>query len=135
MDDNFPQFADGVLRAVVQNSDYSLNGPPVLSGIRPLRFGETGIVYATGLGPVFPTVADGVAAPTDQLVNSANRADVLINNVPQTVLFSGLAPGYSSLFQVNFVLDSATPIRDANTLQVRVRGESSPSLAVSISAQ
>lgn len=130
------QLDDGVARAVVQNSDATLNGPASQDGsIRPLAPGETGVIYAAGLGPVSPAVADGAAAPADPLSRTVNTTEVLINNVPQTVLFSGLAPQYSGLFQVNFVVDPATPLKTENDLQVRVRGEASPSLAVSISAQ
>jgi uncharacterized protein (TIGR03437 family) len=128
--------SDGVSRAIMQNSDYSLNGPASGDGsVRPLRLGEAGTIYAEGLGTVSPAIPDGVPAPQSPFSNTTNTTDVLVNDVLQNVLFSGLAPGFSGLFQVNFVLDPATPIKDQNNLQVRVRGESSPSLAVSLSAQ
>ena len=125
---------DGVMRALIQNSDYSLNGPNDGTGkIRPLASEETGILYATGLGQVSPALGDGVAAPDTPLSRTANTTDVLINNFPQQVIFAGLAPGFVGIFQINFKFDPATPVAAAYQLQLRTRGATSTAVAISLS--
>src|SRR5260370_30731908 len=47
-------------RAVVQNSDFSLNGPD-----NPAKAGSTITAYLTGSGPVSPAVANGAPAPAN----------------------------------------------------------------------
>ncbi len=124
-------FLDGsVRRAIVQNLDGSLNGPE-----RPLRPGETATLYANALGPTEPPVPDGEPTPLDPLSFTSFPVDVVVNDVRQQVLFSGLTPGFVRLYQVNFTLDPATPVQpgDENRIWLRVRDTESPRLVVSLS--
>ena len=124
---------DGIKRAVVQNSDYSLNGPGI-SGSRPLRPGEPATIYANGLGPTDPVVADGDPAPLSPLAQTVYGVEVYVNDVLQKVMFSGLTPYFSGLFQVNFTLDPSTPIHtsDDNQLWLRQNGTESSRATISI---
>ena len=126
---------DGVARAIIQNPDRTLNGPAgIAPGMRPLRIGETGVAYANALGPTEPPVADGDPAPGDRLAMTKTPVEVFVNGVTQPVIFAGLAPTMSAVFQVNFRLDPSTPIREAgeNVVWLSVGGIESPRLAVSI---
>jgi uncharacterized protein (TIGR03437 family) len=63
------------------------------------KAGETVLIYCTGLGYVVaPLPADGVAA-TGQM--TMNTPTVTIGGANAPVSFSGLAPGYVGLYQVN----------------------------------
>jgi uncharacterized protein (TIGR03437 family) len=65
----------------------------------PAKAGETVLIYCTGLGYVVaPLPADGVAA-TGQM--TMNTPTVTIGGANAPVSFSGLAPGYVGLYQVN----------------------------------
>ncbi len=124
---------DGVARAILQNADGSLNGPPATAaGTKPLQLGNIGVLYLTGLGPTAPAVADGAPAPVDPVASTATVPEVKVNDTPQQVLFAGLTPFFAGLYQINFLLDPGTPIQADNRIQVKVKDAQSPALAVSL---
>ena len=100
----------------------------------PARLGEVQVVWANALGPTDRQVTDGAPAPLDTLVHTLRTVEVFVNGVSQTVQFSGLAPGYSGVYQVNVALDPATPVlpEGGNYVWLRVNGAESPQLAISI---
>ncbi len=69
----------------------------------PASAGETIIIYCTGLGAVNPQIEAGFPAPTSPLAASATPA-VTIGGVSAQVSFSGLAPGFVGLYQVNVMV-------------------------------
>jgi len=83
-------------QAAVLNQDYSANTPA-----NPAVAGSYIAAYLTGLGPVQPPVATGVAAPLSPLSITTNTVTATIGGVAAPVVFAGLAPGYSGLYQVN----------------------------------
>jgi uncharacterized protein (TIGR03437 family) len=82
---------------VVHNADFTL-----ASAEHPLLAGEFAFVYATGLGQVSNEPATGAAAPASPLAETAAGVEVTIGGVPCPVQFSGLAPGFAGVYQVNF---------------------------------
>jgi uncharacterized protein (TIGR03437 family) len=64
----------------------------------PASAGETVLIYCTGLGAVLSPPGDG-AAGNGQPTKA--EASVTIGGVDATVSFSGLAPGFVGLYQVN----------------------------------
>jgi len=89
----------------------------------PAQVGDTLFLYATGLGPVTPAVPTGAAATGATSTN--NTPTVLVGGVPAKVTFSGLAPGYPGIYQVNFVIPSV-PSGSAIPLQIQMGGITSP---------
>ncbi|MGD0774771.1 MAG: SBBP repeat-containing protein [Candidatus Solibacter sp.] len=85
--------------AIVHGADYSL-----VTASNPAHPGETIVIYATGLGAVSPQVAVGAAAPLTPLSQTTYTPKVLIGGVGGVVQFSGLAPGYAGLYQLNVVV-------------------------------
>jgi uncharacterized protein (TIGR03437 family) len=127
--------ADTIERAVVTNASYVLNGPKDAgSSIAPSHLGDAQIVWANALGPVATPVADGDGAPLDSADRTQRNVEVIVNGVSQTVQFSGLAPGFSGLYQVNFTLNSATPVlpEGSNHIWLRVNGVESRQLVISL---
>jgi uracil-DNA glycosylase len=52
----------------------------------------------------FPRTPASGRAPISPLANTANPATVTIGGKPARVLFAGLTPGYTALYQVNVVV-------------------------------
>jgi len=96
----------GLGYAAALHPDYSL-----ISESSPAQIGETVAVYLTGLGGVIPRVADGTAAPSNPpSITSATPLVFLLdgsgNYLQAEVTFSGLAPGFAGLYQIDFVIPS-----------------------------
>ena len=104
---------DGRGQGAVQNSDFSQNGSSqVLPGSRPAARGEVIHIYATGAGDTTPSLASGEAAPAggSPLVFTKVQPTVTIGGVQARVFFSGLAPGFVGLWQIDAeVPASVTP--------------------------
>lgn len=114
-------------RAVVQNSDFSLNGPG-----NPAKAGSTIIAYLTGSGPVSPAVASGAPAPASPLSVVTSDKSATIGSTAATVSFAGLAPGFVGLLQMNIVVPSTLAAGDY-PLTITIHGETSNSATISVS--
>jgi uncharacterized protein (TIGR03437 family) len=68
---------------------------------RPAIPGEPVLIYCMGLGAVSSAPADGAAANGQSTVV---KAKVTMDGVNAAVTFSGLAPGFVGLYQVNAVV-------------------------------
>ena len=91
----------------IRNANGQLVGPD-----NPASPGDVIILYTTGLGPVTVDVPDGVPGPSDPLADTQDPFDALVNDEPCQVLFSGLAPGFTGLYQLNLVLPNDLPPGD-----------------------
>ncbi len=100
---------------------------------RPAKPGDILQIYATGLGPVTSTPNDG-ASPAGT-ANTTTKPVVKIGDVTASVQFSGLAPGFVGLYQVNIEVPSGAPIGDAVSLQIQIGGVTSTSQATIAVAQ
>jgi uncharacterized protein (TIGR03437 family) len=85
--------------AIAEASDYSLIGPD-----NPANPGDALVLYVTGLGPLDDSdLIDGYGAPTSEpLARTLDPFQVTVDNEVCNVFFSGLAPGFVGLYQINF---------------------------------
>jgi uncharacterized protein (TIGR03437 family) len=84
--------------AIAQASDYSLIGSD-----NPAIAGEPLVLYVTGLGPLNLDLVDGYGSPTTPpFAETADPFDVVLDDEICNVFFSGLAPGFVGLYQINF---------------------------------
>jgi len=67
----------------------------------PLEIDEVVLVYLTGLGEVSPAVQAGVAAPSSPLAQTTVPMRAFFDGGEGRILFSGLAPGWAGLYQMN----------------------------------
>lgn len=113
-------------RAIVQNSDTSLNSPG-----NPAKTGSIVTAYLTGSGPVSPAVADGAAAPKSHPAMIVSSVSATIGSASAEVQFAGLAPGFVGLVQLNIVVPSSLTA-GAYPLTVTIAGEASNSAKISV---
>jgi uncharacterized protein (TIGR03437 family) len=99
---------------------------------RPANVGEFITIFCTGLGSVTNTPATG--APASDTIHSTTVAtpEVTIGGVPATVSFSGLAPTYVGLYQVNVQIPSGVAGGDAVPLLLSIGGVSANAVTVAI---
>jgi len=98
----------------------------------PARAGGVIEIYAAGLGAVSPPVASGMAAPSSPLSFTTNQVAVTIGGIPANVLFAGLAPGFTGLYQLNVMVPSGVSPGDAVPVVLTVAGESSPPVTIAV---
>ena len=91
------------LGAIVNNDD----GTVVWE--RPARAGGIVVIFCTGLGAVDPAGQTGLPAPTDPPAETLLPVEVRVGGRAGTVLFSGLAPFFAGLYQVNVILPGDLP--------------------------
>lgn len=85
--------------------------PPgsVVTDGNPAAEGETLAAYLTGLGTLTAAITDGAAGPsTGNGDPTTNTITVDFDGVAGTNDYSGLAPGYSGLYQLNFAIPTST---------------------------
>jgi uncharacterized protein (TIGR03437 family) len=117
----------GIIVVVKPNQTQFLATPAT-----PATAGDALVIYCAGLGAVNPAIPAGSAAPASPLSTTVNTTTVMIGNQPANVLYSGLAPGFAGLYQVNVTVPSGiTPGSDVPVV-LTVAGISSPTVTVAI---
>ena len=101
---------NGVAYAVAIFTDGAYALPTgAIAGVnsRPAKPGDVVTLYGVGFGPVTPSI------PAGQLVQQTNMLSLplqlSIGGVPAQVLYDGLAPDFTGLYQLNVMVPSAAP--------------------------
>ncbi len=85
-------------------------GFSLITAANPVRRNDAIVVYLTGLGAVSPAVRDGAPGPSaEPLARTTQTPKVYIGGKPAVVLYSGLAPGYPGLYQLNVLVPGTAP--------------------------
>ncbi|MGD0869187.1 MAG: hypothetical protein ABSB88_06535 [Bryobacteraceae bacterium] len=85
------------LATVVRADDGQLVTPT-----NPIHYGDTIVIYLTGMGTISPAVSAGLAAPMSPLSFVTDAPTLTLGGSPLTLLYAGLVPGYiSGLYQIN----------------------------------
>jgi len=95
---------DGTGAAAALHTNFSL-----VTDSSPAQGGEVVLIYCTGLGPVSPAVPSGRPAPNSPLSTTSVTPQVTIGGQTAEVLFSGLAPGFVGLYQINARVPTGLP--------------------------
>jgi uncharacterized protein (TIGR03437 family) len=86
----------------------------------PAMRGEVLLLYLTGLGAVSPAVATGTPGPASEpLARTTATPVVTIGGQIADVLYSGIAPGFVGLYQLNLRVPATAP-SGAVDIEVRV---------------
>jgi uncharacterized protein (TIGR03437 family) len=120
-----PQTSAG---AIVHSSTFGL-----VTAASPARIGEYISIFTTGLGPVSPAVASGTIAPsTAPFAQTLSMPTVNIGGQPAFVSFSGLAPGFVGLYQVNAAIPNGV-LPGNQSVQIIMGGSYSNTVILPIS--
>jgi uncharacterized protein (TIGR03437 family) len=138
----FTTSVNGAGQGVISNQDHTPN-----SASNPAAIGSTVTLYGTGQGQVTPAVLDGHAAPLSPLsrtvtvaasdaqacLNSQQSVCVIVgSNSFGLVEFSGLAPGFVGLWQMNVTIPSTAPPGAAVPLRVFIDGVPSNTVSIAL---
>ncbi len=115
----FTSDATGRGQIAALNLDYSINADfERFPGARPELAGGIVMLFATGLGATNPIVADGQPAPLSPLAVDTGVPTVTIGGVNAPVLYSGLAPGFVALWQLNVQIPDGLPTNLATSVRI-----------------
>ena len=101
---------------------------------RAVKPGEFLSIYCTGLGAVNNRPSLGSAAPSNPLSTTQTQPTVSIGGRPATVLFSGLAPGFVGLYQVNVTVPSGVAPAAEVPLTLTIGGVASNTVTIAVGA-
>jgi uncharacterized protein (TIGR03437 family) len=100
--------AGGLGYAAAERPNFSVVNPS-----NPANSGETIAAYLNGIGTVNPPVADGApGTPPPNTANAVESFQVYVGSALATVSFTGLAPVYAGLGQLNFLMPSGVTAGD-----------------------
>jgi uncharacterized protein (TIGR03437 family) len=99
---------------------------------QPAVAGNFLTIYCTGLGDVSNRPADGVASSSSPLAQTLLKPTVTIGGVNATVSFSGLTPGFVSLYQVNVQVPAGVPSGNAVPVIVTTGGAASNTVTIAV---
>ena len=119
----------GTGQGAIQDSSYRL-----VDASNPATPGTTTIlIYCTGLGAVSANQpATGAAASTTALAPTVTLPTVTIGGVTATPSFSGLAPGYVGLYQVNVPVPATVAAGSAVPVTISMDGATSNTVTIAV---
>ncbi|MBI3895536.1 MAG: hypothetical protein HY313_06365 [Acidobacteria bacterium] len=119
----------GTGQGAILHADFTQN-----SDQNPAELGSVVAIYATGLGVTDPPAAAGEAAGTQPLSVTVQIPTVLIGGTPAEVLYSGLAPGWVGLYQVNARIPLETALGSPVPVQIQIGERSSNVVTLAVRA-
>ncbi len=131
----FSLLMNGRGQGAVLNQENSLNGnPELILGARPAARGSVIQIFATGAGATNPPLVAGESAPADgnPLVLTQVQPTVTIGGRTARVLFSGLAPGWVGLWQINAEVPQDVATGPAVPLSITAGGVASNTVTIAV---
>src|SRR5579871_78097 len=117
-------------QGAILNSDLSVNSPTNAAAA-----GSVIVIYATGLGPTNPPLAAGAAGATSAPFNlTVDTVTATVNGQNAPVSFSGAAPGFVGLFQINAQVPAGTPAGNSVPVQLTAAGVASNTVTICVKA-
>jgi uncharacterized protein (TIGR03437 family) len=123
----FTAVPGGTGPGAILNQDFSPN-----SATNPARAGSVILIYATGLGPTTNPPATGQFAVASPLSETFATPFVTVGGLPAQVQFSGLAPGFVGLYQVNAVVPNGVTSGSSVVLTLSISGVAANTVTVAV---
>lgn len=117
--------------AILVSGTSMLAGPPSEKAT-PVRPGEFISIYCTGLGPVTNQPRTGSPSPYSPLAMTTTQPVVAIGNIGAEVAFSGLAPGFVGLYQVNARIPPNVSSSDNVPVAISIGGVTSNTVTIAV---
>lgn len=105
---------------------------PQGSGSGPVAKGGYISIFCTGLGAVSNRPPTGAAAEADPLARTITMPTVTIGGKAAPVTYSGLAPGFAGLYQVNAQVPMDAPSGDAVPVAMSIDGTPSNTVTIAV---
>ncbi len=131
----FTVLQNGQGQAAALNQDNSQNGnPQTILGARPAARGSVIQIFATGAGETDPPLGPGEPGPAsgNPLVLTQVQPTVTIGGLSARVLFSGLAPGFVGLWQINAEVPQDVTPGPAVPMTITAGGISSNTVTIAV---
>ncbi len=131
----FSLLQNGQGQGAVLNDDYSKNGnPQSILGARPAQRGSMIQIFATGAGETDPPLPAGEPAPVsgNPLILTRVQSTVTIGGLNARVLFSGMAPGWVGLWQINAEVPQDVAPGPAVPLTITAGGVASNTVTIAV---
>jgi uncharacterized protein (TIGR03437 family) len=103
----------------------------IVSSLNPVHRGAVLQLFANGLGSVSNQPSSGDPAPESPLAQTRVVPVVTIGGQNASVLFSGLAPGFAGLYQINVTVPPGLNAGD-QSVNVSIAGRMSNTLSVAV---
>jgi len=117
---------------LIGNTSYIAAPLAAFPGSRPAHRGEYISIYGTGLGSVTNQPPTGIRASDNPLSVTTVIPLVSIGSVPASVIFSGLAPGFSGLYQINVQVPEGAPTGVAVPVVLAIGGTTSNIVTIAV---
>ena len=120
------------------------DAPPVSNCGQPAAPGDYIVLYVTGLGlataggdPTGDALGTGVTAPASgsPLYKTVATPTVKLGGIAAKPLFSGIAPGFEGLYQIDFQVPQGVPNGDSVPLTVSMPGSTTGSATMAIQSR
>jgi uncharacterized protein (TIGR03437 family) len=121
--------SEGTGQGAILDANYHL-----VDGSNPAIPGQTTIlIYCTGLGPVSSNQpATGAPAWLTNLARTSSPVTATIGGVSANVTFSGLAPGYVGLYQVNAQVPAGLAANGSAPVMISIEGANSNTVTIAV---
>ena len=118
----------GTGQGAILDSSYRL-----VDSSNPAARGSTIVlIYCTGLEPVENQPPAGIPASSSLFATTTTTPVVTIGGVPAQVQFSGLAPGYVGLYQVNALVPKESGVGSAVPVAILMGGATSNTVTIAV---
>ncbi|MBK5290484.1 MAG: putative Ig domain-containing protein [Acidobacteriia bacterium] len=114
--------------AIVHGTDQSV----VVDANRPASRGDVIVIFCEGLGAVDGPVAAGSQTPGSPLLRTILPLSVTIDGKDAEVSFSGLAPFFSGLYQINVTIPQTVTPSNTVPVVVTVSGQASNAVTIAV---
>jgi large repetitive protein len=100
----------------------------------PVHVGDFIVIYCTGLGEVSPPVPAGTVTPVNvtQYSTTVNPVTLSIGGINAPVVFAGLTPGSTGLYQVNAAIPAGVVPGDSVPVVLTAAHQSSAPVVISV---
>jgi uncharacterized protein (TIGR03437 family) len=122
----------GQASAIISNTTSPAAPTGAYPGSRPAKPGEFVLLYCTGLGAVTNPPATGDVSPSNPPAATLTTPTLKLGGASVPVSFSGLAPNFVGLYQVNFQIPANATGGSGVPLVLSIGGVSSNTATIAI---